>query len=103
MGIGVHRAARVGAAAHGGQVLLSETARGLAADDLPVGVTLRDLVCHRLKDIDEPVRLYQVVATGWPGFRHCGHWRTVVVVVAGSVCWRRSWLSPAAPWRVYCS
>jgi class 3 adenylate cyclase len=64
VGIGVHRAARIGAAAHGGQVLLSDTARALAADDLPAGVSLRDLGAHRLKDIDEPVRLYQVVAAG---------------------------------------
>jgi hypothetical protein len=64
VGIGVHRAARVGAAAHGGQVLLSETARALVSDDLPTGVSLRDLGVHRLKDIDEPVRLYQVVAPG---------------------------------------
>jgi class 3 adenylate cyclase len=58
VGIGVHRAARIGAAAHGGQVLVSETARGLVSDDLPAGVSLRDLGVHRLKDIDEPVRLY---------------------------------------------
>ena len=64
VGIGVHRAARVGAAAHGGQVLLSETARALVADDLPTGVSLRDLGLHRLKDIDEPTRLYQVIAEG---------------------------------------
>ncbi len=64
VGIGVHRAARIGAAAHGGQVLVSETARGLVSDDLPAGVSLRDLGVHRLKDIDEPVRLYQVVAAG---------------------------------------
>jgi class 3 adenylate cyclase len=64
VGIGVHRAARVGAAAHGGQVLLSETARALVADDLPPGVSLRDLGLHRLKDLDEPARLYQVVAPG---------------------------------------
>ncbi len=64
VGIGVHRAARVGAAAHGGQVLLSETARALVADDLPAGVSTRDLGVHRLKDIDEPVRLYQVVVAG---------------------------------------
>ena len=64
VGIGVHRAARVGAAAHGGQVLVSETARALVADDLPTGVSLRNLGVHRLKDIDEPVRLYQVVASG---------------------------------------
>ena len=57
----------VGAAAHGGQVLLSETARALVADDLPVGVSLRDLGVHRLKDIDEPLRLYQVVAAGLVG------------------------------------
>jgi class 3 adenylate cyclase len=64
VGIGVHRAARIGAAAHGRQILVSETARALVADDLPAGVSLRDLGVHRLKDIDEPVRLYQVVATG---------------------------------------
>jgi hypothetical protein len=63
VGIGVHRAARIGAAAHGGQVLVSETARALVSDDLPAGVSLRDLGVHRLKDIDEPVRLYQAVAT----------------------------------------
>ena len=64
VGIGVHRAARIGAAAHGGQVLVSESARALVADDLPAGVSLRDLGVHRLKDIDEPVRLYQVAAAG---------------------------------------
>jgi hypothetical protein len=66
VGIGVHRAARVGSAAHGGQILVSETARALVADDLDKGVRLRDLGTHRLKDIDEPVRLYQVVASGLP-------------------------------------
>ncbi len=64
VGIGVHRAARIGAAAHGGQVLVSETARALVSDDLPAGVSLRDLGIHRLKDIDEPIRLYQVAAAG---------------------------------------
>jgi len=63
VGIGVHRAARVGAAAHGGQILLSETTRALVADDLPARVSLRNLGFHRLKDIDEPERLYQVVAS----------------------------------------
>ncbi len=64
VGIGVHRAARIGAAAHGGQVLVSETTRALLSDDLPADVSLRDLGRYRLKDIDEPVRLYQVVAAG---------------------------------------
>src|SRR5882762_7064880 len=40
VGIGVHRAARVGAAAHGGQVLLSDASRGLVEDDLPEGLSL---------------------------------------------------------------
>ena len=62
VGIGVHRAARIGAAAHGGQILISETTRALVADDLPAHVSLRDLGVRRLKDIDEPERLYQVVA-----------------------------------------
>ena len=35
VGIGVHRAARIGAAGHGGQVLLSWTTKGLAEEDLP--------------------------------------------------------------------
>lgn len=64
VGIGVHRAARIGAAAHGGQVLVSEATRVLAEDDLPEGASLRDLGVHRLKDIDEPVRLHQVAAPG---------------------------------------
>ena len=62
VGIGVHRAARIGAAAHGGQILISATTRALVADDLPARVSLRDLGVHRLKDIDEPERLYQVVS-----------------------------------------
>jgi class 3 adenylate cyclase len=63
VGIGVHRAARIGSAAHGGQILMSETARALVADDLPGLVSIRDLGVHRLKDIDEPVRLHQVLAS----------------------------------------
>jgi class 3 adenylate cyclase len=51
LGFSVHRAARVGAAAHGGQVLVSDSTRSLVEDDLPEGVFLRDLGSHRLKDI----------------------------------------------------
>jgi class 3 adenylate cyclase len=64
VGLSVHRAARIGAAAHGGQVLLSSSTRELVEDDLPPGVYLRDLGPFRLKDIDQPLRLYQVVAVG---------------------------------------
>jgi predicted ATPase/class 3 adenylate cyclase len=60
VGLDVHRAARIAAAAHGGQVLLSETTRALATDALPAGTTVRDLGPHRLKDFDEPQRIYQL-------------------------------------------
>jgi class 3 adenylate cyclase len=48
VGLGVHRAARICSAAHGGQVLLSDTVRGLVEDDLPEDVRFRDLGVHRL-------------------------------------------------------
>jgi len=66
VGLDVHRAARIAAAAHGGQVVLSEAARLLVASRLPAGVSLRDLGYHRLKDIEVPERVYQVVAAGLP-------------------------------------
>lgn len=66
VGIDVHRAARIGAAGHGGQVLLSETTHALVKNDLPEGVTLRDLGEHRLKDLRTPRHLYQLVAAGLP-------------------------------------
>src|SRR5215469_7594965 len=52
VGLDVHRAARIAAVAHGGQVVLSEATRQLAGAQLPAGVSLRDLGLHRLKDID---------------------------------------------------
>jgi predicted ATPase len=55
VGVDVHRAARVCAAGHGGQVLLTRTTR-----DLLDGLELRDLGEHRLKDLAEPQRLYQL-------------------------------------------
>jgi YVTN family beta-propeller protein len=63
-GMGVHRGARICAAAHGGQVLLSDATRQLVEDDLPAGVGLRDLGEARLKDLDRPERLYQIVVEG---------------------------------------
>ncbi len=66
IGLGVHRAARIGAIGHGGQVLLSSAARGLVEDDLPKGVSLRDLGDVRLKDIDRPERVSQLVIAGLP-------------------------------------
>ncbi|MDP9255344.1 MAG: ABC transporter substrate-binding protein [Actinomycetota bacterium] len=65
-GMGVHRGARICAAAHGGQILLSNTTRELAEDELPPGVGLRDLGEQWLKDIDRPERIYQLVVDGLP-------------------------------------
>lgn len=61
MGLDVHRAARIAAAAHGGQVLISGSTHALAARDLPDGVSVRDLGHHRLKDLIAPERIYQLV------------------------------------------
>ena len=63
VGLGVHRAARIGAVAHGGQVLLSSATRELVEDELG-GVSVRDLGSYRLKDIDRPERLYQLDIEG---------------------------------------
>ncbi|HEY5663642.1 MAG TPA: adenylate/guanylate cyclase domain-containing protein [Ilumatobacter sp.] len=59
-GVDVNRCARVMAAGHGGQLLLSRMAAGLVADHLPDGVELVDLGEHRLKDLAEPERIFQV-------------------------------------------
>ena len=64
VGLGVHKAARIAAAGHGGQVLLSRTTRELVEDELPTGVTIRDLGERRLKDLDRPERLSQLVIDG---------------------------------------
>jgi predicted ATPase/class 3 adenylate cyclase/DNA-binding CsgD family transcriptional regulator len=66
-GLGVHRAARISAAGHGGQVLISNSTRELVLDDLPSGVQLLDLGSYRLKDVDRPERLFQLEIDGLPG------------------------------------
>jgi predicted ATPase/class 3 adenylate cyclase len=64
VGLDVHRAARVAAVAHGGQVLLSESATVLVRDWLPPGTALRDLDVHRLKDLGRPERIFQLSVAG---------------------------------------
>ena len=64
VGIDVHRAARIMAAAHGGQILVSDATRALVSRAMPAGASLRDLGEHRLKDLPAPERLYQVTAEG---------------------------------------
>ena len=61
VGLDVHRASRVMAAAHGKQVLVSETTAALIE-----GVPLRDLGAHRLKDLLEPIHLHQLLGDGLP-------------------------------------
>ena len=54
VGVDVHRAARIAACGHGGQILLSTAAAGLVDAD-----ALHDLGEHRLKDLSAPERIYQ--------------------------------------------
>ncbi|MGA3354978.1 MAG: adenylate/guanylate cyclase domain-containing protein [Acidimicrobiales bacterium] len=64
VGLDVHRAARIAAVAHGGQILLSATAAGLVRDSLPAGTSLRDLGLHRLKDLGRPEQIFQFQGEG---------------------------------------
>ena len=60
VGLDVHRAARIAAAGHGGQVLLSQATADLA------GADVRDLGLHRLKDLSAPERLFQLGTEDFP-------------------------------------
>jgi len=57
----VNRTARIMAAGHGGQILLSGSASALAEDRLPPGASLMDLGEHRLKDLGRPEHVYQLL------------------------------------------
>jgi len=59
-GQSVNRAARIMAAAHGGQVAISQTTAQLLEDSLPPGVTLVDLGEHRLRDLARTEHVFQV-------------------------------------------
>ena len=65
-GLAVNRGARIAAAGHGGQVLVSQATQALLEDEEDLHVDLRDLGEQRLKDFDRPVRLYQAAAEGLP-------------------------------------
>ena len=64
VGVAVHRAARIAAAGHGGQIVLSDATAALVRDDLPAGWILHDLGAHRLKDFPAAARLYQLDVPG---------------------------------------
>jgi len=64
VGVDVHRGARIGAAGHGGQVLVSAAAAALLGTD-----GLRDLGLHRLKDLSAPEHIYQVGPDEFPALK----------------------------------
>ena len=66
IGIDVHRAARIAATAHGGQVVMSDVTWQLARPALPAELSVRDLGLHRLKDIDGSERILQLAGPGLP-------------------------------------
>src|SRR6195256_3413289 len=66
VGFEVSRAARIAAAAHGGQVLVSDTTESLVRDLLAPGLALQGLGEHRFKDLVRPQRIYQLVIDGLP-------------------------------------
>ena len=64
LGLGLHRAARICAAAHGGQILVSNATAGIVEDLESVEFDLRDLGEFRLKDIARPQRLFELSVRG---------------------------------------
>ncbi len=65
-GSAVNRCARLRAAGHGGQVLLSQTTVDLVRGALPEDASLRELGRHRLRDLSEPEQIYQLTAPDLP-------------------------------------
>jgi predicted ATPase/class 3 adenylate cyclase len=78
VGLDVHRAARIAAAGHGGQVVISEATRALLNGEFE----LRDLGEHRLKDISAPVRLFQLGRNEFPPLRSLNRGRLPVEAIA---------------------
>ena len=80
VGIDVNRAARIAAAGHGGQIVISEATRVLVAGDVPDGVTFRELGLHDLKGLEHPEQLHDLVIDGlsadFPALRTRGAHRT---------------------------
>ena len=66
VGMDVHRAARIAASAHGGQIVLSDATWQLAVGRLRGAVEAVDLGWHRFKDLVEPEHVHQLIADGLP-------------------------------------
>ena len=62
----LNRCARLLATCHGGQVLLTSATQQLLVDELPAGAELRDLGLHRLKDLNRPEQVFELVDADHP-------------------------------------
>jgi DNA-binding SARP family transcriptional activator/class 3 adenylate cyclase len=65
-GLGVVRGSRIGSAAHGGQVLLSAATRALVDSEDLAGLSFRDLGSHRLRELEQPEQIFQLLIDGLP-------------------------------------
>src|SRR5262249_42167481 len=65
-GVAVNRCARLRGVGHGGQTLLSQTTAALVREHLPSGMSLGDLGTHRLKDLQRPERIFQLLHLDLP-------------------------------------
>ncbi|MBM3458360.1 MAG: adenylate/guanylate cyclase domain-containing protein, partial [Armatimonadetes bacterium] len=63
-GSDINRCARLRGLAHGGQILVSESAAVLVRDTLAEGATLQDLGQHKLRGLTRPERIYQLTVPG---------------------------------------
>src|SRR4051794_14105961 len=88
VGSDVHRAARIAAAGHGGQVLVSASTAALVESD-----GLRDLGEHRLKDLSAPERIWQLGDGEFPRLKTL--YQTNLPVVAGELVGRERELEEA--------
>jgi predicted ATPase/class 3 adenylate cyclase/DNA-binding CsgD family transcriptional regulator len=87
-GLAVHRAARICAAARGGQVLVSQPVRDLIEDEEEgegLGFVLIDAGEVRLKDLDRPVRLFELAAPGLDPGPPRADWMTAAGSAAGGM------------------
>ncbi len=81
VGLEIHRAARIGASAHGGQIVLSREVRSRVPEEmLPEGAEFRDLGSHRLKDLRYPEQIFDITIAGlqdtFPPLRSLGSGRS---------------------------
>src|SRR5918992_4036874 len=64
LGVDVHVAARICAAGHGDQIVVSQATRDVAGEEPARGLSFRPLGRHRLKDVPEPLQLFQLAGAG---------------------------------------